>query len=219
MTFLKFLEKDKKRDARPGAKPSLPPLPRLEPIRETKKFAKKFPTAPKPGKEMPLFPEIPKSVPPPQPPIPKELPSPFIEEIKDVGMEAPRPAVKPVMARSSPPPLPAFPETKRKIGAEEIASIERMESREVGKERKELRELKKRHPTKTIFVEINDFKELLEDLGDVREHLNEHEAILDKLMSIKNETDKHYDKWNAHLNDLQRKLLFIDKTIFETKYV
>jgi hypothetical protein len=208
VTFLKFLEKDKKKDARPGAKPSLPPLPKLEPFKGKNK----------PEKEMPLFPDIPKSVPPPQPPIPKELPSPFVEEIRGVGMEAPRPAVKPIR-RATPPPLPAFPEARRKIGAQEIAAIERMETREVGKERKELRELKKRHPAKTIFVEINDFKELLEDLGEVREHLNEHEAILDKLNAIKNETDKHYDKWHAQLNDLQRKLLFIDKTIFETKYV
>jgi len=216
VTFLKFLEKDKKKEARPGAKPSLPPLPKLEPFKESKKM----PPAPKPGqKEMPVFPDIPKAVPPPQPPIPKELPSPFIEEVKGVGAQAPRPAVKPVRARRSPPPLPAFPDVKRRISAEDIASIEHTEEREVRKERKELRELKKRHPSKTIFVEINDFKELLEDLGDMREHLNEHEAILDKLNALKNETDKHYDKWHANLNDLQRKLLFIDKTIFETKYV
>ena len=88
------------------------------------------------------------------------------------------------------------------------------------KKKIEIKETGIRPGEKTYEMLISeDEKEHIEDLGDMREHLNEHEAILDKLNSIKNETDKHYDKWHAQLNDLQRKLLFIDKTIFETKYV
>jgi hypothetical protein len=215
VAFLKFLEKDKEKEMT-GKRPSLPPLPKLEPIKETSMFAKKIPP---PSKEMPLFPELPEGVPPPPPPVPRELPSPFVEEIRSVGREAPRPMVRPVLrARPAPPPLPPFPQPRR-ISPAEIATVERMEEREVGKERKELEELKKRAPKKTIFVEINDFKELLEGIGDIREHLGEHEAILDKLVAIKNEEDRHFDKWQAQLTDLQRKLLFVDKTLFETKYV
>lgn len=214
---MKFLEKDKEKekDVVSGKRPSLPPLPKLEPIKETSMFAKKMP--PMPSREMPLFPDISRAVPPPPPPVPRELPSPFVEEIRSVG-EA-RPMVKPAFrARPAPPPLPPFPQPRR-ISPAEIATVERMEEREVGRERKEIEELKKRAPKKTIFVEINDFKELLEGIGDIREHLGEHEAILDKLVAIKNEEDRHFDKWQAQLTDLQRKLLFVDKTLFETKYV
>ena len=49
----------------------------------------------------------------------------------------------------------------------------------------------------------------------MRSDLKKSEEVLNKLEGIKNSKDKSFDKMRASLDDLQKKLIFIDKTLFK----
>ena len=49
----------------------------------------------------------------------------------------------------------------------------------------------------------------------VEQELKKSEELIMKLESIKNSKDKSFDKMKSSLEDLQHKLIFIDKTLFE----
>ena len=49
----------------------------------------------------------------------------------------------------------------------------------------------------------------------IRSDLRKSEEALLKLEQMKGAKDRSYDKFKASLDDLQKKLIFIDKTLFK----
>lgn len=68
---------------------------------------------------------------------------------------------------------------------------------------------------KTVYVRVDNFKATLGSINIVRNDLKKSEELLMKLESIKNSKDRSFDKMKSSLEDLQHKLIFIDKTLFE----
>ena len=110
--------------------------------------------------------------------------------------------------------LPEFPDVKN-IPAEE-KFFEEESVYEVGQE---VEELKERAPVRPVFVEVERFKDVLDDLNSAKILLKDGAEIMSKLEEIRLEKDKNFDKWKTQLEDIQRKLIFIDRTLFEIKYV
>ena len=74
---------------------------------------------------------------------------------------------------------------------------------------------KRREIPKTIYVRVDNFKATLGSINIVRSDLRKSEEALMKLENIKNSKDKSFDKIRTSLDDLQKKLIFIDKTLFK----
>ena len=68
---------------------------------------------------------------------------------------------------------------------------------------------------KSVYVEVESFKSSLSHISDVRSSLRKSEGELSKLESIKSAKDKSFEKLRVSLDDLQKKLIFIDKTLFK----
>ena len=68
---------------------------------------------------------------------------------------------------------------------------------------------------KTIYVNVDNFKAMLGTLNIVRSDLKKSEESLTKLENVKNMKDKSFDKVRLSLDDLQKKLIFMDKTLFK----
>jgi len=66
-----------------------------------------------------------------------------------------------------------------------------------------------------LYVKVNDFRSVMADLDLILNDLKESNNILIRLNSIKNGLDGHFEKWHSEMEDIQRKLVFIDKTLFE----
>ena len=79
----------------------------------------------------------------------------------------------------------------------------------------EKRILRERPSAKTIYVSVGNFKATLGSINTIRSDLRKSEEALIKLESIKNAKDKSFDKIKSSLDDLQRKLIFVDKTLFK----
>ena len=68
---------------------------------------------------------------------------------------------------------------------------------------------------RTIYIKVNNFKAMLGSIIIIRDDLKKSEETLTKLENIKSTKDKSFDKVRLCLDDLQKKLIFIDKTLFK----
>jgi hypothetical protein len=66
-----------------------------------------------------------------------------------------------------------------------------------------------------VFVKIHNYREVL-DLVDVLKHkISESKETLNRLHEIKAEEDTELDETSKDLDDVNRKLAYLDKTLFE----
>lgn len=109
--------------------------------------------------------------------------------------------------------LPEFPESEisRK---KTISPIERFQKKAVSEERKELEERENMVLKKPIFVDLDYFKVMLDEMGMVKKHLKEMNDGLARLDDFRSDKQKEFEKWRKSLEDVQRKLIFADKTLF-----
>ncbi len=211
MAFLKFLEKDGKL----GLPDDLPPLP---PLSETKISSLDLP----PLESVSLdannnadknndnesfnygtqqndnydLPEL--------PPLPGK---------EELAKMASGPVFPEIPENEPPKELPPFPDEEI---AEKANKIGRSNARA---EKTELKELRKRLVNKPFFVSVDDFREILGDLDKMNIELRNHDKILHNVEEIKSEQDKLFELWHSKLKDLERKFVFVDRTLFETESV
>ena len=214
MGFLKFLKRGKKEsldelDLPPAPPPlegfeenlELPELPDFEekisapemPEKEMPKFdfpEEKFPDM---GKgDFPDFSSFPEMKKEPEPVAPFIAPSMPALEVPRTEIPA---AQKPQQYTEEEKPsfMPEIPRMGRRLFAHE--------------NRKEI--------PRTIYVRVDNFKATLGSINLVRSDLRKSEEALTKLENIKSSKDKSFDKVRSSLDDLQKRLIFIDKTLFK----
>jgi len=68
---------------------------------------------------------------------------------------------------------------------------------------------------KTIYVKVENFKGILGNINTVRSDFRNLEAAAVKLENMKLTRESSLGKIKSSLQDLQRKLIFIDKTLFK----
>ena len=69
--------------------------------------------------------------------------------------------------------------------------------------------------TKPLYIMVDYYRAVIEEINETRNLLKNSEDILFRLNEIKNEEDKKYESWRIEMEDIQRKLIFVDKTLFE----
>ena len=66
-----------------------------------------------------------------------------------------------------------------------------------------------------IFVKIDEYRDVLDILNLTKEKLNEAREILNTIMHLKNEEDTEVENWHNELEEIEKKVSFLDKTLFE----
>ena len=66
-----------------------------------------------------------------------------------------------------------------------------------------------------IFVKIDEYKEILDVLNMLKSKLSEARDTLNKINELKNDEDAELDTWHTELEEVERKVQFIDKALFE----
>ncbi len=66
-----------------------------------------------------------------------------------------------------------------------------------------------------VFVRIDDYKSIIEVLDLLKSKLTEAKECLDKIAELKSKEDEEIGRWNAELDEVGRKVDFIDRTLFE----
>ncbi len=65
-----------------------------------------------------------------------------------------------------------------------------------------------------VYVRVDKFKAALDGISMIRTSFRDSDGALMRLENIKNSKDRSFDKVKISLEDLQKKLIFIDKTLF-----
>ncbi len=74
------------------------------------------------------------------------------------------------------------------------------------------------HKEKNVFVKIEQYNEILDIVALINEKAGEARAVLGKIEELKNEEDSEIDAWKNSLDDVGRKLKYIDQTLFEPRF-
>ncbi len=216
MGFLKFLKREKKSDVNELDLPPEPP--QLEGFEDAHDF--------------PEFPEIKASDyldmyksgfndegktdnPDYEPKMPevKDIDMPDFPKFKEIG-EMPEIPTEPEMSHQT-LATPASPEqTAHAVLNKETPEREyqhMQKSRLFHHERKAWEKPARRD----VYVRVDKFKAALDDISMIRASVRKSDEALMRLESIKNSKDRSFDKVKLSLEDLQKKLIFIDKTLFE----
>lgn len=66
-----------------------------------------------------------------------------------------------------------------------------------------------------VFVRIDEYKDVLDVMNLVKSKIAEAKGTLAKLNDLKNEEDAELELWHTSLDDIERKVEFVDKALFE----
>ena len=66
-----------------------------------------------------------------------------------------------------------------------------------------------------IFVKIDEYKDILDVIALLKAKISEAKSILGKINEIKNVEDKEIETWANELEEVERKLYYIDRTLLE----
>lgn len=128
---------------------------------------------------------------------PHEVPE-KVPELMPIKEETP--PIQPKIVEQQPPP-PIEPEPQPEVEkAEPRAVIKEQKIPAMGKE---------------MFVKADKYREILESIDIVRRKVRQSENLLKRMDEIKNIKDKEFEKWRNLLEDIERKSVYIDKTLFE----
>jgi hypothetical protein len=74
-------------------------------------------------------------------------------------------------------------------------------------------------PEMPIYVRIEEYKDVLDVINMVKNRLKQAKDTLRKINELKNEEDVEMEKWEAGLDQVERRIAFIDKVLFEPEAV
>ena len=66
-----------------------------------------------------------------------------------------------------------------------------------------------------IFVKIDEYKDIVDILALMRKKIKEAKGTIERVNILKNEEDSELEAWHQSLDEVERKVDFIDKTLFQ----
>ena len=66
-----------------------------------------------------------------------------------------------------------------------------------------------------IFVRIDNYKDILKLMIQIKEKTDEAKSLLEKINKLKNEEDTELQIWQDSIEDVERKLEFVSRALGE----
>ena len=66
-----------------------------------------------------------------------------------------------------------------------------------------------------VYVKIEEYKDALDLLNEIKNKIREARQTLDDINRLKNEEDAELEIWQTSVEEVERKIDFIDKIMFE----
>ncbi|MBT4174502.1 hypothetical protein HOE07_02380 [archaeon] len=70
-------------------------------------------------------------------------------------------------------------------------------------------------PEQPLFVKIDKYRDVMNNLGKLKKRLSEAEGVLAKMNKLKEEEDRELEAWHGDLEKIRTQLLSIDRNLFE----
>ena len=66
-----------------------------------------------------------------------------------------------------------------------------------------------------VFVKIEEYKDVLDIMNMIRNKLEEAKRVIAKINELKNEEDAELELWHSGVEEVERKVDFVDRALFE----
>jgi len=66
-----------------------------------------------------------------------------------------------------------------------------------------------------VFVRIDDYKDILDVISMIKNKISDAKETLGKINELKNEEDAELELWQTGIEEIERKVDFVDRTLFE----
>jgi hypothetical protein len=66
-----------------------------------------------------------------------------------------------------------------------------------------------------VYVKIDEYREVLDVMNMIKNKLEEAKETLGKINELKNEEDAELELWHTGIEEIERKITFVDKALFE----
>ena len=66
-----------------------------------------------------------------------------------------------------------------------------------------------------VFVKIEEYKDVLDIMNMIKHKIEEAKETLGKINELKNEEDAELELWHTGIEEVERKIVFVDKVLFE----
>ncbi|MFH1506623.1 MAG: hypothetical protein ABIE94_06600 [archaeon] len=73
------------------------------------------------------------------------------------------------------------------------------------------------NPSIPVFVKIEEYKEILDIIDVIRSKIDTAKNTLSKISELKDQEDQKIEEWSKNLDEVERKIDFVDKTLFEPR--
>lgn len=111
-----------------------------------------------------------------------------------------------------PPSLPAPAEEK------EVTVFDKTHTQE-GVESKPERVEQVRMLPRAAFIAMEDYKRIVNDTNSIRAHVMNAESFAKKLTELKTDEERALERWRSHLEDVEKKLAYVDQLIEKAEKV
>ena len=68
-----------------------------------------------------------------------------------------------------------------------------------------------------VYVKIDDYKNLIELLDILKKKLEEARVALQRVQELKGKEDAEIELWQTELTEVERKIEFIDRALFQPR--
>ena len=65
-----------------------------------------------------------------------------------------------------------------------------------------------------VYVKLDQYKDIVDIIGLLKNKISEAKSTIGKINQLKNEEDAEMEVWKAELEEVQKKVEFIDKAMF-----
>ena len=117
----------------------------------------------------------------------------------------------PELPPALPAPTPRMPEMNMRSAGEEEVVYDKTVQQPV-EEEMPIREVVRAMP-KPAFVAVEDYKRIINDTNTIRSKLMDAENFVRRLGDLKNEEERSFERWRTMLEDVEKKLNYVDHLI------
>ena len=117
--------------------------------------------------------------------------------------------------------LPTFPSLeefeKPKKREASPSSVDEVEKQAINDVEEEMEERGSLELTTPIFVEAKFYRGVMDDLGVLRNVLKDSSDRLQMISDLRDDREKNYNIWHKQIEDIQKKLIYADSSLFVKK--
>ena len=66
-----------------------------------------------------------------------------------------------------------------------------------------------------VFVKVEEYDEILDLIKQIKEKINESKSILSSINDLKSQEDQQLESWGTTLNEVEKKIDFINHSLNE----